>query len=86
MAHIRKADVLVVDAEPVARTGLIHLINSHARLRVCGEAETLARAQELCARHQPEVLVLDVAIGDAFSFMKDLPRCSATSRPVRADL
>jgi len=82
MAHPRKADILVVDSEPVARTGLLHLINSHPRLRVCGEAETLSRARELCQCHQPQVLVLDTGIGEAFAFMKDLPRWSRKTRVV----
>jgi len=80
MAHIRKADVLVVDAEPVARTGpypFDQLACAPARVR---GAETLARAAgALRSPNQPEVLVLDVAIGDAFSFMR-ICRAGAATR------
>ena len=82
MDQLRKADVLVVDAEPVTRTGLIHLINSHPKLRVCAEAETLAGARELCQRYKPAVLVLDPGIGDGFALIKDLQRWSRKTRVV----
>ncbi len=82
MAHPRKADVLIADAEPVARCGLVHLIDSHPKLRVCAEAETLDRTRELCARHRPAVLVLDPAMGDGFTLIKDLPRWSSRTRVV----
>src|SRR5687768_3495890 len=82
MANPRKAEVLVADAEPVARTGMIHLINSHPKLRVCAEAETQAMARELCERHKPAVLVLDVAMGDGLSLIHDLPRWSRETRVV----
>lgn len=82
MAHPRKADVLVADSEPVARAGLVHLLNSHSRLRVCAEAEMLDAVRELCLRHKPAVLVLDPAMGDGFTFIKDLPRWSRDTRAV----
>jgi DNA-binding NarL/FixJ family response regulator len=82
MAHPRKADVLVADTEPVARCGLVRLLNSHPKLRVCAEAETLAAARELCARHRPAVLVLDPAMGEGFTFIKDLPKWSRGTRVV----
>jgi DNA-binding NarL/FixJ family response regulator len=74
MAYPRKADVLIADAEPVARAGLISLINSHPSLRVCAEAEDLKSARVLVAKHRPAVAVLDVARGDGVAFIKDLPR------------
>jgi DNA-binding NarL/FixJ family response regulator len=82
MATPRKADVLVTDAEPLARTGLVHLINSHPRMRVCAEAETLARARELCSQHRPHVVVIDPVMGDGCTFIKDLPRWSSGTRAV----
>lgn len=82
MAHPRKADVLIADAEPVARTGLLHLINSHPKFRVCAEAATLDRTREMCIRHQPAVLVLDPAMGDGFTLIKDLPKWSRGTRVV----
>jgi DNA-binding NarL/FixJ family response regulator len=74
MANSRKMNVLVVDAQPVARVGMVLLLNSHARLRVCAEADSAPAARELCARHQPEFAILDLAIGDGFALLKEFPR------------
>ena len=80
----RKANVLLVDAEPVMRCGLLHLINSHAALQVCGEAETLPAAREACERWRPDAVVLDVAMGggEGFALVKELPRWNAALRVV----
>jgi DNA-binding NarL/FixJ family response regulator len=82
MAQIRKADVLIADPEPIARTGLVHLVNSHLLLHVCGEAENSGSARELCARLHPSVLVLDPAMGDGLALLKDLSRWSPGTRVV----
>ncbi len=82
MATQKRASVLVADAEPVARSGLVHLINSHPALRVCAEAETLEAARDLCAREHPQIAVLDPAMGDGMAFIRDLPRWSRGTRVV----
>jgi DNA-binding NarL/FixJ family response regulator len=74
--------VFVADAQALARFGLVQLINSHARLCVCGEAESLPRARELIAKLQPEVVVFDPAMGEGFAFVQDLPRWSPGTRAV----
>ena len=82
MANSKKVNVLVVDAEPVARYGLVQLINGHAALRVAGETDNFSAARELALRLKPEVVVLDPALGDGLHFLKELARCSAQSRVV----
>lgn len=82
MPNSRKANVLVVDAEAVARFGLVQLINSQAHLRIVGEAETLPMARELASRLKPEVVVLDPALGDGLHFIKDLARLKARPQVV----
>ena len=82
MPNSRKANVLVVDAEPVARFGLVQLINSQARLRVCGEAGDLRDARELASRLKPDLVVLDPALGDGVHFIKDLVRSKAGPKVV----
>ena len=79
MAINRKANVLVVDSEPVARFGLVQLINSHACVRVCGETDSLAIARELASRLKPEIVVVDPALGDGFHFITEMVR--AKTRP-----
>ena len=72
----RKTSVLLVDAEPVMRCGLLHLINSHGGLHVCAEAATLPAARAACEKWKPDVVVLDVAMGggEGFALVKELPR------------
>ena len=82
MAHLKKATVLVVDAESVARYGLVHLIDAHPALRVAGETDNFGKARELIARLKPEVVVLDPAQGDGLHFVKELARCGMHSRVV----
>ncbi len=82
MAISRKADVVVADAQPVARAGLVYLINSDSRLRVCAETGEAARVRALCEEHRPQVLVLDPAMGDGFTLIKDVPRWSRGTRTV----
>ena len=74
----RKASVLIVDAEPVMRCGLLHLINSHEALHVCAEAGTLPAARAACERWKPDVVVLDVAMGggEGFALARELPHWS----------
>lgn len=74
--------MLVVDAEPVARFGLVQLINSQGRLRVCGEAENLREAGKLASRLKPDLVVLDPALGDGVHFIKELLRAQAGSKVV----
>lgn len=77
-----KSSVLVVDAEPLARRGLVSLLNECPLLEVCAEAECIGAARELCVRHKPAVLIMDPAQGDGFGLIKDLPRWSAGTRIV----
>lgn len=76
VAYLKKADVLVANAEPVLRAGLAHLIGAHPRLRVCAEAETAEQVRHLCKRHKPCVLVLDPVMGDGFALIQDVQRQS----------
>jgi two-component system invasion response regulator UvrY len=82
MANLRKARVLVVDAEPVSRYGLAHLFNSHERLCVVAEAEALPQARDLYVQHQPELVVLDSALGDGVAFIREVKRFSPKGRVI----
>lgn len=78
----KKASVLIVDAEAVARFGLAQLVNSHAAFRCAGEAESVLIAREMALRLQPEVVVFDPALGDASYLIQELLRAKAPSRMV----
>jgi DNA-binding NarL/FixJ family response regulator len=82
MASFPKQSVLVMDAQPVARCGLVQLINSHARFRVCAEAETAPIARDLCRRYRPALAVLDIALADGFSLVKELSTTAPRIRVV----
>ncbi|MFF5406825.1 response regulator [Streptomyces misionensis] len=52
--------VLVVDDEPVIRTGLSVILDSQADITVAGTANNGEEAVEVCARLRPDVLVMDI--------------------------
>jgi DNA-binding NarL/FixJ family response regulator len=82
MIILKDTNIVIVEAESVARFGLLSLINKEPKLRVCGEAHCLAGARELCEKHQPQVVVFDIAVGDGLGFIKDLPLWSPQTRVV----
>jgi two-component system response regulator DevR len=56
--------VVVVDDHHVVRAGLRAVLSESPRLEVVGEAATAAEAVVLCARLQPDVLLLDLRLPD----------------------
>jgi DNA-binding NarL/FixJ family response regulator len=82
MMNAPKFDVLVADAQPLARAGLVHAINSHPHLKVCAETGCGIMARDLCTRMSPAVLVLDPALGQGLAMVRDLTRFSAATRVV----
>jgi DNA-binding NarL/FixJ family response regulator len=61
--HERPIRIVLVDDHNVVRSGLRVLIEQRPTLQVVGEAETSAKALELVAREQPDVIVLDLDLG-----------------------
>jgi len=84
MKRSPRSDVLVVDAEPVSRFGLVSLFTSHKALRIVGEAGTVRTARELCAKLKPHVIVLDPAMDadEGLIFLKEISRWTAKTRAV----
>ena len=56
--------VLLVEDHEVVRIGLRQLIDSNPDLKVCGEAATLAEARAEIARLSPDVVLLDLTLGE----------------------
>jgi DNA-binding NarL/FixJ family response regulator len=56
--------VLIVDDHEVVRRGLTQLF-ADSPVRVCGEAATADEAVRQARRHEPDVILLDVRLGDA---------------------
>jgi two-component system, NarL family, nitrate/nitrite response regulator NarL len=65
--------VLIVDDHTVMRTGLRMLLESQPGITVVGEAGNCADAVTAAAREQPDVILLDLALG-AESALDCLPR------------
>jgi DNA-binding NarL/FixJ family response regulator len=55
--------VLLVDDHPLVRLGLAHLIASQAGLEVCAQASTAVEVVGLIDIHDPDVVVLDLMLG-----------------------
>lgn len=60
----KKARVLIVEDHPVVRVGLELMINDEPDLEVCGGAESLKDANSMVKKLKPDVVVLDIALGD----------------------
>lgn len=59
---------MVVDDEPPARRSLKRLLAEHPDLMVVGEAESLAEARQGLAEVRPDIVFLDVELGDGKGF------------------
>ena len=78
-----KFAVLIAHHEPVMRIGLAHVIGSHERLRVCGEAASAAELQRSCELCLPDVVVVDPEkAGGGVVLLRDLARWAPRSRRV----
>lgn len=82
MSLLQKSLVLVVELEPMARSGLVHCIEEDVGLQVCGATGVAAEARELCARWRPALVVMDCLAPGGLSLLKELPRWSAGVRVV----
>lgn len=61
-------DLLIVDDEPAARTGLIRLCQRSQELKVVGEAGTGAKAIEAVESLRPDLMLLDADLPDMSGF------------------
>ncbi len=71
---VEKKRILVVDAFPMLRHGLITFLNGQANLIVCGEADSLPSALIKIAECKPHLLVIGLRLGaaDCVEFIKAL--------------
>ncbi len=60
--------ILLVDDHEVVRIGLRQLIDSHSDLKVCGEATTVAEARAAIGVLHPDVVLLDITLGEESGF------------------
>ena len=57
--------ILVVDDHPVVRFGLIGLLTAQPDFQVVGEAGSCAEACDMIGKVHPDVVMLDLEMGDA---------------------
>lgn len=70
----KKAEVLVVDDQPLVREGLIRIINREKDLNCCGAVESIASARYEVAARKPDLVLMDILLPDGcgLDFIKDL--------------
>lgn len=73
MRDLQRARVVLVDDHALLRIGLRHLLAAEPDLEVVADVGTLREAREALVAHQPDLLVLDLGLGDDFS-LGALPR------------
>ena len=71
---VEKKRILVVDAFPMLRYGLISFLNAQPHLIVCGEADSIPSALIKIAESKPHLLVIGLRLGaaDCVEFIKAL--------------
>jgi two-component system response regulator DevR len=57
-----KQRILIVDDHEVVRLGLKSLLEHHSQFEVVGEAGTAREAIEQVARHQPDIVLMDIRL------------------------
>ncbi len=60
----RRVSLLLVDDHELVRIGLRQLLDAQSDLRICGDAATLAEARAAIDLLEPDVVVLDLTLGD----------------------
>src|ERR1044072_3030812 len=78
----RPITVMIVDDHVVIRSGLRMLIEHDQQMRVVAMAGNQAEALERAAKETPDVIVLDLLLGDedALGFLPELVEASPSSR------
>jgi two-component system, NarL family, nitrate/nitrite response regulator NarL len=78
----RPINIMIVDDHVVIRSGLRMLIEHDQRLRVVAQAGNKTEALERAASERPDVIILDLVLGDedGLSFLPELCNASPNSR------
>lgn len=79
---VRPVNIMIVDDHVVIRTGLRMLIEQDQRMRVVAQAGNRSEAIERAMSERPDVVILDLVLGDedGLSFLPELCQASPNSR------
>ena len=82
MTATRPITIMIVDDHVVIRSGLRMLIEHDQRMQVVAQAGNKGEALERAASAHPDVIILDLVLGDedGLSFLPELCQASPTSR------
>lgn len=69
-----KSRVLLVDDQPLLRSGIARLINQERDLIVCGEADSITSTRTAVSELDPDLLIFELNLGggDMINLIKDL--------------
>jgi DNA-binding NarL/FixJ family response regulator len=70
----KKAEILIVDDQPLVREGLIRIINRERDLNCCCAVESILAARSQLAACKPDLLLMDILLPDGcgLEFIKQL--------------
>lgn len=63
-----RARIFVVDDHPLVRDGLAARLGKEADMEVCGEADSIEQAASRIQTERPDVVILDLALGEQHGF------------------
>jgi DNA-binding NarL/FixJ family response regulator len=75
--------ILLADDHPVVRAGLRALLSAQDDLRVVGEAADGAEAVHLAEQHHPDLVLMDLQMGDGLDGVEATRRITALPQPPR---
>lgn len=64
---------MIIDDHHIVREGFKRLFDGHGDFQVVGEASSAAEALEVCRRHRPDVIMIDISLGGPKSGLDLLP-------------
>lgn len=75
--------IVLVDDHPVVRAGLRALIDAQDDLSVVGEANDLSSAERVVAFERPDVVLMDLSLGDGPGGAEVTARLTSSPKPPR---
>jgi DNA-binding NarL/FixJ family response regulator len=60
----RRRSVVIVDEHPMVAEWIGRMIRSEADLKICGRANTFEGAVETIAKHEPDIVITELALKD----------------------
>jgi DNA-binding NarL/FixJ family response regulator len=74
--------ILVVAGHSLLRHGILFLLNKLSWATICGETYKAATARQICVEQRPDLIVLDMELGDeeSLNLLRDFSRLHPTAK------